>query len=59
MAGKKGKFTEEQIIVQTSVSESVNKYIEKLAEEEMLKRSDILRRWVMKCYKEHKELHDE
>lgn len=51
----KGKFTDEMIIVQTSIPDSINKAIEKIAEKEMLKRSDILRRWVMKGYKEYKE----
>lgn len=51
---KKGKFTDKMIIVQTSIPESVNNEIEELARLDMLKRSDILRRWIMKGYKEWK-----
>ncbi len=54
-----GKYTDKMIIVQTSIPESVNKAIEQMAAKEMLKRSDILRRWVMRCFKEERDKRDE
>lgn len=51
----KGRFTEDIIYVQTSLTESNVVFLDKKAKEEGLNRSDIIRRYVMKCIKEDKE----